>query len=285
MKENEEHWDLVVKPKYSLFDLHLADLWRYKDLIMLFVRRDIIATYKQTILGPLWFIIQPLMMTLIYTLVFGRVANIPTDGVEPPMMFFLSGVILWNYFSTCLTKTANTFVANAGMFGKVYFPRLTVPVSVMISNLVSMSIQLGLFVVLSIYFALTGSSTIHITAYILLLPILIVLLAILSLGMGIIISALTTKYRDLSYFLGFGVQLLMFATPVVYPSSFVSEKYRWIIQFNPIAPIIDCFRSAYFGTGLFDWAGLAYTSLFSIITLAIGVVLFNKVEKTFMDTV
>lgn len=283
--ETDERWDLIVEPKQGLLDLHLQDLWRYRDLIMLFVRRDIIATYKQTLLGPLWFVIQPLMMTLIYTLVFGRVAQIPSAGINPPMLFFLSGVIFWNYFSSSLLKTANTFVANAGMFGKVYFPRLTVPVATVMSNLVSLLIQMVLLLVLSIYFYMAGFN-IQPNVYIIAVPFLILIMSGLSLGLGIIVSALTTKYRDLTHFLAFGVQLFMFATPVVYPSSYVPSSYAWLVRWNPMAPIIESFRYACFGgEGYFDWGGIGFSVLATFVVLGIGVVLFNKVEKTFMDTV
>ena len=276
-------WTLVIRPKTGWFDLHLADLWRYRDLVMLFVRRDFVAQYKQTILGPLWFIIQPLLTTLTFTLIFGNIAKLSTDGL-PKILFYLSGITAWNYFADCLTKTSETFVANANTFGKVYFPRLAVPVSIVISNLIRFGIQLGLFLGFYFYFLARGTA-IHPSEALMLLPILVLLMAALALGTGIIVSSMTTRYRDLRFLVQFGVQLLMYTTPVIYPLSKLPEQYRWIMLSNPMTPVIETFRYAFLGTGTFSWGHLGLSATAATILLAAGVLLFNRVEKTFMDTV
>jgi lipopolysaccharide transport system permease protein len=258
-------------------------VWRYRDLVMMFVRRDFVANYKQTILGPLWFFLQPLLTTATYMLIFGRVAGLSTDGL-PMLVFYLAGITVWNYFSETLTKTATVFKDNAQMFGKVYFPRLTMPVSIVISNLVRFLIQFGLFLLIWLYYLITTDS-IHPNWMMALIPLLIITMGILALGFGMIISALTTKYRDLVFLLTFGIQLLMFATPVIYPLSSISEKYRWIILANPMSPIVETFRYAFLGSGTFSWAYLLYSFCFAIILLLIGTIVFNKVEKSFTDTV
>jgi lipopolysaccharide transport system permease protein len=278
-----EDWTLVIRPKSRWFDLHLADLWRHRDLVMLFVRRDFVASYKQTILGPLWFIIQPLLTTLTFTLIFGNIAKLSTDGL-PKILFYLSGITAWSYFADCLTKTSETFNANANLFGKVYFPRLAVPLSVVISNLIKFGIQLGLFLGFYFYFLGKGAA-IHPTRALLLLPVLVLLMAALGLGSGIIVSSLTTRYRDLRFLVQFGTQLLMYTTPVIFPLSKLPEQYRWIVLANPMTPIIETFRYAFLGTGTFSWSLLGYTAAAATIILALGVLLFNHVEKTFMDTV
>ena len=279
-----EKWDLVIRPKTGWFDLHLADLWRYRDLMMLFVWRDFVAQYKQTILGPLWHFIQPLFTTIVFTVVFGNIARLPTDGL-PPMLFYMAGVTAWSYFSECLNRTSSTFIANAGIFGKVYFPRLTVPLSAVISGLIKFGIQFGLFLGFLLFYWRKGSP-IHPNLSILLTPILLLLMAALGLGCGIIVSALTTKYRDLQVLVGFGVQLLMYATPVVYPMSMLQGgRFRWLIFVNPLSPIIETFRYAFLGAGTFSPVYLLYSALTTLLILAIGVVLFNHVERTFMDTV
>lgn len=278
-----EDWTLVIRPKTRWFDLHLTDLWRYRDLVMLFVRRDFVSTYKQTILGPLWFIIQPLLTTLTFTVIFGSIAKLSTDGL-PKILFYMSGITAWNYFAQCLMSTSDTFNANAGLFGKVYFPRLAVPVSIVISNLIKFGIQLGLFLGFYFYFMATGTA-IRPTSHLLLLPLLLLLMATLGLGSGIIVSSLTTRYRDLRYLVQFGVQLLMYSTPVIFPLSKLSGQYRWIMLVNPMTPLIETFRYAFLGAGTFSWGLLVFSVTASSLTLLVGVLLFNHVEKTFMDTV
>lgn len=279
----ENNWSLIIEPKRHWFDIDLKEIWRYKDLIILFVRRDFVAKYKQTILGPLWFIIQPLLTTLMFTVVFGKIAGIPTDGL-PQMLFYLSGITAWNYFSTSLKATSNTFVANAGIFGKVYFPRLTIPISVIISGLIQFFIQFLFLVCFMIYFGITGADFSP-NYYIFLLPVLLIIMAGMGLGFGIIISSLTTKYRDLTNLVGFGVQLWMYATPIIYPLSEIPDKYKIYIIANPISPIIEAFRYALLGKGSFDIFHLTYSFVFTLVVLIIGIFLFNKIEQSFMDTV
>ncbi len=276
-------WDLVIRPKTAWFDLHLADLWRYRDLTMLFVWRDFVAQYKQTILGPLWYLIQPLFTTVLFTFIFGNVAKLSTDGL-PQMLFYMAGITCWGYFSDCLTRTSQTFLANAGIFGKVYFPRLSVPLSQVISGLIRLGIQFALFLGFVAWFMARGSD-VHPNGWILLVPYLVFLMAALGLGAGIIVSALTTKYRDLQVLVGFGTQLLMYASPVIYPASSIPEKYRWIIMANPMTPIIESFRYAFLGAGSVNFGHLAYCTGFTAVVLFLGILLFNHVEKTFMDTV
>jgi lipopolysaccharide transport system permease protein len=279
-----EGWTEIIEPKRSLLDVNLKELWRYRDLIMLFVRRDFVSVYKQTVLGPLWLFIQPLFTTVTFYFVFSKIAKIPTDNVDP-ILFYLSGITLWNYFSDCFSKTSNTFVANAGIFGKVYFPRLATPISIVISSLIKLGIQVLLFAGIALYRVYFHGAQISINETILFLPILIILMAIMGLGLGIIFSALTTKYRDLSFLLTFGIQLLMYATPIIYPLSYTSGKLYKILSYNPLTPIIENFRYAFFGIGQLDIQGLIYTSVFSITVLILGVIIFNRVEKNFMDTV
>jgi len=278
-----ENWTTVIKPKSGWFDIHLRELWRYRDLIMLFVKRDFTAVYKQTILGPLWFIIQPLFSTLVFTVIFGRVAKIPTDGI-PHVLFYLAGIVMWNYFSSSLSKTSDTFYANAGMFGKVYFPRLSVPISVVITNLITFAIQFAVFLFLLAYYYLQGMAfSVHWTAV--LLPLLIVQMAALGLGTGIIVSSLTTRYRDFVYVVSFGVQLWMYASPVVYPLSQVPGKWRAIYLINPMASVIETFKFMFIGAGgvsVYEYGiGLGVTA----VLLFAGIVLFSRTEKTFMDTI
>lgn len=280
-----EQWDLEIKPKASLLDLNLKEVWRYRDLMMLFVRRDFVAQYKQTILGPLWHIIQPVLTTIMFLLVFGKIANIPTDGIEP-ILFYMSGITIWNYFSTCLTATSNTFVANAGIFGKVYFPRLVLPLSIVISNIVKLGIQFGILFLGMLWFAIFKNIPIQFGVQWLLIPLLIIILAGIGLGLGIIISSLTTKYRDFAVLIGFAVQLLMYATPVAYPLSFLKDKsFAAIIELNPLSPLVEGFRYALFQTGSFDFLSLGYSAVFMVVVLLVGAVYFSKVERTFMDTV
>ena len=280
---SSEVWDLVIRPHRKWFDLKLGELWRYRDLVLLFVRRDFVSLYKQTILGPLWYLIQPLLTTITFTLVFGKIAKLPTDGL-PQFLFYMAGTTVWTYFATCLTKTSETFVQNSQLFGKVYFPRLAVPVSILISNLIAFAIQFGFFLAFMGYFALHDA---HLkpTLWILATPLFILIMAGLGLGFGIIISALTTKYRDLRFLVQFGVQLLMYATPVVYSSSSIPARFQPLIKANPMTSVIEAFRYAYLGGGSVSVGGLAYSFGFMVVIVALGAVIFNRVEATFMDTV
>lgn len=279
----QTEWTEEIKPKSSLLSLDLAELWRYRDLLMLFVRRDVVSVYKQTILGPIWFFVQPIFTTIVFVVVFGNIAAISTDGLPMPL-FYMSGIVLWNYFSECFNKTANTFRDNAGIFGKVYFPRLVMPLSVVISAMLKLLIQLGLLACFWVWYQWNGPSFTT-NAAIILLPILIVLMALLGLGSGLIITSLTTKYRDLTFLIAFGVQLLMYATPVIYPISSVPEKYRVWVQYNPLTAIIEAFRYGLLGKGSFSPGDLLYSTSAIIGILLVGIVVFNRVEKNFMDTV
>lgn len=279
-----DHWDLVIQPKGSFLNLNLKEVWKYRDLLVLFVRRDFVASFKQTVLGPLWHVIQPVLTTIMFLFVFGTVAKIPTDGI-PPVLFYMSGISIWNYFNACLMGTSGTFVANAGMFGKVYFPRLVIPLSVVASNIVKLLIQFALLVAVFIYYAFHGY-TIHAGWALLLLPLLVIMMALMGLGLGIIFSSLTTKYRDFSVLLGFGMQLLMYATPIAYPLSYLQNKsYKWILDINPLTSIVEMYRYALFGKGLFTATSVAYSCIFIVVVVLGGIVLFNKVERTFIDTV
>ncbi len=280
----EEHWDIEIKPTESLFKLDFKSVWQYRDLLWLLVRRDFVAQYKQTILGPIWFFVQPLLTTLMYLLIFGRVAKMDTDGL-PMIPFYLAGVICWGYFSESLTKTSDTFITNANIFGKVYFPRLVIPLSVVMSSLIRLGVQFSLFLVCWIYYLVSEKTMQPQWGLLWLLPILVVLMAGLGLGLGVIFSSLTTKYRDLRFLLTFGIQLAMFATPVVYPLSLAPEKYRWLIVANPFTSIIETFRFIFMGKGQFEWSYLAYSGVVTVVILIVGSMIFNKVEKTFMDTV
>jgi len=280
---SESEWTLEIKPVSGWFNFHLKDVWRYRDLLFMFVRRDFVAVYKQTILGPFWFFLQPILTSLTFNIVFGHIAKIPTDGI-PPFLFYMSGLVCWGYFADCLTRTSSTFITNAHIFGKVYFPRLVSPLSNIISLLMKFGIQMLLFVCFLIYYKIHGEN-VNPNIYILLIPYLIFVMAGLGLGFGIIVSSLTTKYRDLAFLIGFGVQLLMYATPVIYPLSELPEKYRWIVLANPMTAIVDTFRFAFLGAGEFNLGNLIYSSIFMVVVLSIGIVVFNRVEKTFMDTV
>ena len=284
MNEVKKGWTEIIEPQHSAFDLRLRQLWQYRDLLKLWVRRDFVATYKQTILGPLWFFIQPLITTLMFTIVFGKFAKLSTDGL-PQVLFYLSGVTIWNYFSDSFTKTATVFKDNANIFGKVYFPRLIMPLSIIASNLVRFSIQFLLFVVILIFYKIFGNPKVQPNWMILLTPYLILLMAGFSLGGGMIISAMTTKYRDLIFLLTFGVQLFMYATPVIYPISSLAAKYKPLVMANPISSVVETFRYAYLGTGTFSWGALLYSTVFMLILLFSGTLIFNKVEKNFMDSV
>ncbi|HNZ61652.1 MAG TPA: ABC transporter permease [Paludibacteraceae bacterium] len=279
----EKMAETVIKPKSSLLEIDFKELWRNKDLFSMFVKRNIVTQYKQTILGPTWFFIQPALTTIMYMVVFGGIAGIPTDGLPQPM-FYLAGIVCWQYFADCLTKTSSTFIDNQNIFGKVYFPRLIVPLSTVASNLVRMFIQFLLFVAVYVFYLIKG---VHVepNIYILLVPVLIIMLAGLSLGFGIIISSLTTKYRDLTILFNFIVQLWMYATPIIYPLSTMSPDRQWIMALNPLTSIIEAFKYGTMGVGTFNWAQLAYSFGFMVVLLAVGIVIFNKVQRTFMDTI
>lgn len=276
-------WTLEITPQKRWLDLDLKNLWRYRDLFLMYVKRDIIVVYKQTILGPLWFLIQPILTTIMYMFIFGGLAGISTDGVPQPL-FYLSGITLWNYFSSAFTASSNVFTQNASVFGKVYFPRLVVPLSGITSNLIKMLIQLFLFVLVYIYYALTGCD-LTVNWSILLFPFLVVLLAMHAMSWGLIVSALTTKYRDLTFLVSFGIQLFMYATPVIYPMSTTSGKIRAILELNPLTPIFESFKYSCMGCGSLSWGGLLYSTIFMLIILFISVVIFTRVERNFMDTV
>lgn len=285
-----ENWTTIIKPKNKLFEVNLKEIWDYRDLMTLFVKRTITVQYKQTILGPLWWFIQPAMTVIMYMVVFGGIAGIPTDGIPQPL-FYLGGVAMWQYFSDCLTKTSNTFVANSGIFGKVYFPRLIMPLSGIISNLVRFGIQIGLFILVYIYYVIIGQAPSP-NWYLLLFPLLLVMMAGLALGFGIIISSMTTKYRDLQILFSFFVSLWMYATPIVYPLSQVAGKEKFgidlatVMCLNPVTPVIETFKHGALGAGEFvGWGWLAYSFAFMLVVLSLGILIFNKVQKSFMDTV
>jgi lipopolysaccharide transport system permease protein len=283
MQKGSGKWDLIIGPQRNLFDLRLRELWHARDLIMLFVRRDFVSVYKQTILGPLWYLIQPLLTTIIFTVIFGNIAKLPTDGL-PQFLFYMSGTVVWTYFASCLTKTSETFVSNANLFGKVYFPRLAVPISILISNLIAFAIQFAFFLAFMGYFALQGTQ-LHPNWWILITPVLLLMMAGLGLGLGIIVSSLTTKYRDLRFLVQFGVSLLMYVTPVIYPVSAIPPRFQALIKFNPMSSVVEAFRYAYLGAGTVDLTQLAYSVGIMLLVILIGVVIFNRVEATFMDTV
>lgn len=285
MVKEEQQW--TIESKSSLFDLKLKELWAYRDLLVLLVRRDFVSFYKQTILGPLWFFIQPVFTTIIFTFIFGNLAQISTDELPKPL-FYMAGIAAWGYFADCLNKTSSTFRDNSGIFGKVYFPRLVMPLSVVVSNLVKFSVQLLLFLSFMFYYYFFTSAHFQPNWAIVLFPLVLVLMALLGLGLGMIISALTTKYRDLSFLIGFGVQLMMYATTVIYPLSTFKEKYpaySWVVEYNPVTILIETFRFGFLGKGTFNWFSLGLTAMETIIILLIGIIVFNRVEKTFIDTV
>lgn len=281
MKDN---WTLIIRPQQKLWSVDFKEIWRYRDLIALFVRRNIVIQYKQTILGPLWYIIQPVLTVIMNMVVFGGIAGMSTDGV-PQILFYLAGNVCWFYFSDCLNQTSKTFTDNQAMFGKVYFPRMVVPISTVLSNLLRFGIQIGLFVVLYLYYFCVGT-TVSPNWYVLLFPAFVLLLAGLGLGFGILVSSMTTKYRDLTILFTFIVQLWMYATPIVYPLSMVPEgKLRMLILANPMTPVIEAFKYATLGHGYFSWMALGYSFAFMTVLLVVGIVVFNKVQRSFMDTV
>ncbi len=276
---------MVIEPRSRLFQLNLKEVWSHRYLLTMFIRRDIVAVYKQTILGPLWFIIQPILTTITFVIIFGNVAKISTDGL-PKILFYLAGITIWNYFAETLNATSQTFVTNASIFGKVYFPRLVLPVSKVFSGMIKFGIQFGLFLAVLVYFLFTGAP-VHpdLPGILLVTPVVVLIMAGLGLGFGLILSALTTKYRDLVFLIAFGVQLLMYATPVIYPVSSISSNYQWIISVNPMTWLVEAFRKVYLGAGELHWMGLLYSFGFMTVLLVFGVLIFNRVEKTFMDTV
>lgn len=282
--DDNEPWDLEIEPSSGFFDLNWREIWQYRDLIALFVRRDIVATYKQTILGPIWFFVQPILTTLTYVVIFGNVAGISTGGI-PKILFYLAGITLWNYFQECLMKTSDTFILNQNLFGKVYFPRLVAPISIVISNLFKFFIQLSLFIAAWIYFLARPESNVHPNSTLLLFPFYLLLMSGLGFSFGVLISSLTTKYRDLRFLIQFGVQLLMYGTPIVYPLAIVPEKYRLLLLANPITSVVEAFKYSFLGEGYFFWIGLGYSFVFMVVCLLLSILVFNRVEKTFMDTV
>jgi lipopolysaccharide transport system permease protein len=282
MNEKNDSWDLIIDGRQGWFDLRLREVWRYRDLLLLFVKRDFVTFYKQTILGPLWFFIQPLLTTITFTIIFGNIANIGTDDIPKPL-FYLSGIVIWNYFSTSLTAVSGVFNANARIFGKVYFPRLIMPLSIVVSNLIKFGVQFLIFLtVLGYYFF---QEEVVPNAWVLCTPYLIVLMALLSLGIGMIISSLTTKYKDLTFLITFGLQLFMYLTPVIYPSSRIPEKYRMLYELNPLVGIFECFKFGFLGKGSFQPSDLIYSTLVTVFFLLLGTIIFTRVEKSFMDTV
>ncbi len=284
-KDLKEH-DWSIESKSSLFDIKLKDVWAYRDLLLLLVKRDFISFYKQTVLGPVWFFIQPLLTTIIFTVIFGKIAKISTDGLPAPL-FYMAGITAWNYFSDCLIKTSTVFRDNSGLFGKVYFPRLIMPLSIVVSNLVRFGVQMLLFVITMCIYTIVGADF-NFTWAIFLFPVVIIMMAALGLGTGMIISAMTTKYRDLAFLVSFGVQLLMYATPVIFPLSETIAKYpeySWIIELNPMSAMIETFRYGFLGSGSFSWIGLAYSGIVTSLFLIFGIVIFNKVERDFVDTI
>jgi len=288
MKADGQHedWDLIIKGQTSLFDVKLGDLWRYRDLLVMFVKRDFVSFYKQTILGPLWFFIQPLFTMLVYTFIFGNLAGIKTDGL-PRELFYLSGITAWNYFSDCLTKTSTVFKDNVNIFGKVYFPRLIMPLSIVVSNLVRFGVQLILLLGMMAFFAIQGADF-EITWAMAFFPLLVLLMALLGLGLGLIVTAVTTKYKDLTFLITFGVQLMMYATTVIYPLSEARAKFpdkAWIIELNPMTGIVEAFRFAFLGKGEFTAASIGYSAAVTAVVFFLGIIIFNKTEKNFVDTI
>lgn len=282
----DDAWLYTISSKHKLIDFNFKEIWRYRDLLLLFVKRDVVTVYKQTILGPLWYLIQPLFTALTFTLIFNKIANIET-GTVPPFLFNLAGISIWGYFNTCLTATSDTFKSNAAVFGKVYFPRIIVPLSIIISNLVKFGIQLLIFIAFYMYYVVNDAA-IHIDSSVVFFPLLVLLMGLLGLGIGMIISSLVTKYRDLKFLVGFGVQLLMYVSAVMYPLALMREKLpkiAWIVEYNPVAYIIETARFMLLGTGTFSWFGILYTVIVTFVILFFGIIIFNRTEKTFIDTV
>lgn len=284
MATSETSWTKIIRPKRSFLDFDLKSIFRGKDLLFLFVKRDFISVYKQTVLGPLWFFIQPILTTAMFVVVFSRIAGISTDGI-PPILFYLGGITCWNYFAECLNKTSNTFIENQHIFGKVYFPRILSPLSVVITSLLKFGIQLTLFLAVYLYFIFVNDTSVQASWTIILFPVLVLIMGILGLGIGMIISSLTTKYRDLRFLIQFGVQLWMYATPIIYPVSLLEGNAKTLIMLNPMTSIVETFKYSFFGTGTLDWFYLTYTIIVSLLIFLIGLLIFNKTEQNFMDTV
>ncbi len=282
----QEQFDLEIRPKRHAFDINFKEIWDYRDLLHMFVKRDVITVYKQTVLGPIWFVVQPILTTAIYIVVFGNIAKIPTDGV-PMILFYLAGIVIWNYFSEAFNTTAKTFTENANIFGKVYFPRLIMPMSKVVSGLIKFGIQLAFFLAVYAYYFFTDSSAIAPNWTLLLLPVYVLIMAAMGLGAGIIFTSMTTKYRDLTFLLTFGVQLLMYATPVIYPLSTLEQgsKLWMVIMANPLTPLVEGFKYAFLGQGYFSWLALGYSALFTALLLVVGIVVFHRTERNFIDTV
>ncbi len=281
--EKKENWSIEILPKASLFDLKLKEFWKYRDLVILFVKRELVPTYKQTILGPLWFVLQPLLTTFVYSIIFGMVARIPTDGL-PQLLFYMPGIVLWNFFNSAFMKSSGTFIANTHIFGKVYFPRLILPVSGLLASLVNFGIQLALFLVILVFYKMSGTA-ISPGWHLLLSPFILLIVSLYSLGVGMWISAFTTRYRDLTHFLAFGSQLLMYATPIIYPSSIVPGNFKWITLLNPLSPVFEAFRFSFLGVGEYNFQRLLLSFGLGLLVFFMGLVFFNKAERTSIDTV
>lgn len=277
------NWDVVLSPRTNFFSFPWREVWAYRDLLVMFIKRDVVTMYKQTILGPVWFFIQPLLTTIVYIVVFGGIAGISTDGM-PKILFYSAGIVLWNYFSETLMLTSRTFIENANLFGKVYFPRIIVPVAKAGSGFLKFGVQFLFFLIVLLYHIFTGTNVAP-NVYVAAVPVLILLIVGLALGTGIIFTSLTSKYRDLIFLIQFGVQLLMYATPVIYPTSAIPEKYRIYIMLNPVSPVVEAFRYAFTGAGQWSWAALGYSAGFAVVLLVVGLLTFNRVQKNFMDTV
>tara|TARA_R110002073_G_scaffold205294_3_gene364985 strand:- start:122 stop:982 length:861 start_codon:yes stop_codon:yes gene_type:complete len=284
----DENWLYTISSKHKLINLNFKEIWRYRDLLLLFVKRDVVTLYKQTILGPLWYVIQPLFTSVIFTLIFNNLANIPTGDGVPAFLFNLAGITSWNYFKECLTGTSNTFTKNQNIFGKVYFPRVIMPMSIVVSNLLKFGIQLLVFIVFYLYYVFAKGANVLPNINLLLLPLIVLVMALLGLGFGMLISSMTTKYKDLTFLVQFGVQLLMYGSAVMYPLSYFEEKlpnYSWLVEYNPIAIIVETFRNMTLGVDLFYLDKFIYAVVFSILIFLLGLVVFNKTEKSFIDTV
>ena len=283
-KEIETDWTLEIKPTNSWFDIGLRDIWQYRDLLWLFVKRDIVTIYQQTVLGVFWFFIPPILTTITYILIFSGVAKIPTNGA-PPALFYMSGIVIWGYFSECFNRTSSTFAANASIFGKVYFPRLIMPLAIVISSLFKFGVQFLLFILIYIFYFYFEKQDLEIGLSIIMIPFLLLLMAVTAMGTGMIFSSLTTKYRDFTFLVSFGMQLLMYATPVIYPSTFIPDMFRIYVQLNPLSSIVEGFRYIFLHTGNMPWTGLCYSTLFAIMCLVFGTLIFTRVERSFMDTI
>ena len=280
-----DNFDLIIRPKRHAFDINFKEIWQYRDLLRMFVKRDVITVYKQTILGPIWFIVQPILTTLIYIVVFGNIAQISTDGT-PMALFYLSGIVIWNYFAESFNQTSDTFTQNAAIFGKVYFPRLIMPLSKVVSGLIKFFIQLAFFLIVYAYYLVSQPGIVQANWTLALIPLYVVIMSMMGMGLGILFTSMTTKYRDLKFLITFGVQLLMYATPVIYPMSTIPEgKLKTLIQLNPLSPIVESFKYSFLGAGHFSYSALAYSAGFAIVTLIIGIIVFHKTERNFIDTV